>query len=73
LLPKNLHQAAFALRAFNIEVAAIKDQVSDPTIGKMRLQFWTDAISAIYSGGPVPNHPVIHELKVRKLPQICES
>jgi NADH dehydrogenase [ubiquinone] 1 alpha subcomplex assembly factor 6 len=64
LLPKNLHQAAFSLRAFNIEIAAVKDQITDSKIGLMRLQFWTDAINAIYAGGNVPNHPVVLELQV---------
>lgn len=60
-----MHQAAFSLRAFNIEVAGVKDQISDTKIGLMRLQFWTDAINAIYTGGNVPNHPVVRELQVR--------
>lgn len=46
--PKELRTAQYAIRAFNVELASIRESVSNPTIGKMRMQFWKDAIDNIY-------------------------
>ncbi|CAL7948936.1 unnamed protein product [Xylocopa violacea] len=61
LLSHETRAAAFAIRAFNVEVAQIKDQVSDYKIGEMRLKFWTDALNDTYKGNP-PRSPVMLEL-----------
>lgn len=61
LLPHNIKSATFAIRAFNVEVAQVEDQVSDNRIGAMRLQFWTDAVNNIYNDQP-PRNPVSLEL-----------
>jgi len=61
LLPRNIKSAAFAVRAFNVEVAQVEDQVSDSKIGAMRLQFWTDALNKTYNDNP-PRSPVALEL-----------
>ena len=50
-----------ALYAFNIEVARIREAVSEPGIGEIRLQWWADAIEAIYAGN-TPDHPVAQAL-----------
>ncbi|KAK3919118.1 NADH dehydrogenase (ubiquinone) complex I, assembly factor 6 [Frankliniella fusca] len=52
---------AFAIRAFNIEVANVEEQVSQTTIGLMRLKFWEDAIDKIFQDNP-PQHPVAQEI-----------
>ncbi|CAK9814618.1 NADH dehydrogenase (ubiquinone) complex I, assembly factor 6 [Anthophora quadrimaculata] len=52
---------AFAIRAFNVEVAQVKDQVSDFKIGEIRLKFWIDALNNIYKGNP-PQNPIMLEL-----------
>jgi len=44
----------FALHAFNAEVARVRDIVSDPMLGEIRLQWWRDAIMNGAGGG----HPV---------------
>jgi len=62
LIPATARRAAFAARAFSCEVAGVRDSVTDRTIGLMRVQFWKDAISAIYEGRSVPQHPVVMEL-----------
>lgn len=63
LLPAGLHQPAFAIRAFNAEVASVKDSVSDRTIGLMRMQFWKNTIEDIcQSSKAPPAHPVAQEL-----------
>ncbi len=43
----------FALHAFSIEVARIRDTVSDPTLGEIRLQWWRDALTTGGGGHPV--------------------
>ncbi|KAL7412262.1 isoprenoid synthase domain-containing protein [Mrakia frigida] len=50
--------AFFALRAFNIELASIQETVSNPAIGRMRLQFWRDAVRDLSNGLPPPLHPI---------------
>ncbi|THU87048.1 hypothetical protein K435DRAFT_745713 [Dendrothele bispora CBS 962.96] len=55
--PKELQGGYFALKAFYVELAMIQDNVSNPTIGMMRMQFWRDAIKAISDGNP-PKHPI---------------
>ncbi|XP_076749962.1 NADH dehydrogenase (ubiquinone) complex I, assembly factor 6 homolog sicily [Xylocopa sonorina] len=61
LLSREFRAAAFAIRAFNIEVAQVKDQVSDYRIGEMRLKFWTHSLNDTYNGNP-PRSPVMLEL-----------
>ncbi|KAJ8041694.1 NADH dehydrogenase (ubiquinone) complex I, assembly factor 6 [Holothuria leucospilota] len=61
LLPDVSRSSVVALRAFNIELATIKDNVSRVEIGKMRIQFWKEAVEDIYKGIP-PHHPVAEEL-----------
>jgi phytoene synthase len=36
----------FALYAFNAEVARVREHVSQPILGEMRLQWWVDALNA---------------------------
>ncbi len=50
-----------ALYAFNLEVARTREQVSEPMIGEIRLQWWRDALDAIYKGSP-PEHEVAQAL-----------
>jgi phytoene synthase len=48
-----------ALAAFYYEVARAPEAVSEPMIGEIRLQWWRDAITAIYADGALPAHPVV--------------
>jgi phytoene synthase len=50
-----------ALYAFNIEVARIRETVSEPGIGEIRLQWWADSIEQIYHAN-TPDHPVAQAL-----------
>ncbi|KAK6185558.1 hypothetical protein SNE40_007764 [Patella caerulea] len=61
LLPGLSQRGAFAIRALNVELALIRDIVSEKNIGVMRLKFWQDNIDRIYQGSP-PNTPVALEL-----------
>ncbi|KAI9026173.1 isoprenoid synthase domain-containing protein [Hyaloraphidium curvatum] len=40
------------LRAFNVELAQVRDIVSNPLIGRMRMQFWRDTIEECFQGRP---------------------
>lgn len=54
-------RALFALYAFNLEIASVRERVSEPVIGQMRLQWWRDALDGIYEGN-VRAHAVAEEL-----------
>jgi phytoene synthase len=60
--PKLTRQKLMALYAFNLEVAAVADKVSDARLGEIRLQWWRDTVETIFQGGPVPDHPVVRAL-----------
>ncbi|KAL7027262.1 hypothetical protein ACKWTF_005383 [Chironomus riparius] len=55
---------AFALRAFNVELARIPTIVSDNKIALMRLKFWEDAVTKLFDKKcqSLPKHPVVEEL-----------
>lgn len=57
LLDENTRDAAFAVRAINVEMAQIRDATREQLAGQMRYQFWQDAIELIYAGRP-SRHPV---------------
>ncbi|XP_077023366.1 NADH dehydrogenase (ubiquinone) complex I, assembly factor 6 isoform X2 [Tamandua tetradactyla] len=61
LLPAESRSSAFALRAFNVELAQVKDLVSEKAIGLMRMQFWKKTVEDIYCDNP-PHQPVAIEL-----------
>ncbi|KAG2748937.1 hypothetical protein P692DRAFT_20549136 [Suillus brevipes Sb2] len=63
LYPKRFQGGYFALRAFYIELATVREAVSQTTLGQARLMFWRDAMKDIYNDKP-PRHPIalaIHE------------
>ncbi|XP_026818880.1 NADH dehydrogenase (ubiquinone) complex I, assembly factor 6 [Rhopalosiphum maidis] len=61
LLHKNIRRTGFAIRAFNIEIATLQDQISDMKIGEMRFKFWETSLIEIYKN-KIPKHPVLIEL-----------
>jgi NADH dehydrogenase [ubiquinone] 1 alpha subcomplex assembly factor 6 len=67
LLPKEYQPSFFAIRAFNIEIATIKDQIPKNTnnIARIRFQFWRDILHEMHETRKVPKHinqPVALEL-----------
>lgn len=50
-----------ALYAFNIELARIRETVSEPAPGEIKLRWWTDAVRDIRAG-TVAGHPVAQAL-----------
>jgi len=51
--PADRRGALIALYAFNQEIARVREAVSEPLLGRMRLQWWREAIDAIYAGRPI--------------------
>ena len=54
--------AVMALHAFDMEVARIRGLVSEPLLGRIRLQWWRDSVAALFNGGVCAAHPVIEAL-----------
>ncbi len=59
--PAEAREALFALYAFDHEIGKVRDLVSQPMAGLIRLQWWRDALDAIAGGRP-PAHPVAEAL-----------
>ena len=53
----------WALLAFNYEIARIRELVSEPELGEIRLQWWLETVEGIYRGVSV-DHPVALALAV---------
>ncbi|HVJ51316.1 MAG TPA: phytoene/squalene synthase family protein [Aliidongia sp.] len=56
--PASLRPDLWALLAFNLEIARVREVVSQPILGQIRLQWWRDAIGEIYDGKPARRHEV---------------
>ncbi|KAI8817577.1 isoprenoid synthase domain-containing protein [Fimicolochytrium jonesii] len=56
-VPARSRDAVWAVRAFNVETALIRESVKDSLLGKARIQWWRDAVDDVFAGRP-PNHPV---------------
>ena len=62
-VPAVPRRALLAIYAFNVEISRVRDQVSQPLPGEMRLQWWTDMLAGAGHGG-VEGNPVAAELKL---------
>jgi phytoene synthase len=60
--PTRSRESLFALYAFNYEVARVRETVSEPVLGQIRLQWWRESIAAAFDGGPVRHHIVVEAL-----------
>ena len=60
-LPAVQRRALLALHAFNVEITRVREQVSQPLPGEMRLQWWTDMLEGA-GHGDVEGNPVAAEL-----------
>ena len=60
-VPSDQRRALLAIYAFNVEIARVREQVSQPLPGEMRLQWWTDLLDGRGHGG-VEGNPVAAEL-----------
>ncbi|MEH6495598.1 MAG: squalene/phytoene synthase family protein [Pseudomonas marincola] len=59
--PKDSRDCLFAILAFNIEIARVRETVSEPLLGDIRLQWWRDALTGL-SGNISKSHPVVEAL-----------
>jgi phytoene synthase len=60
-LPAAQRRALIAIYAFNVEISRVREQVSQPLPGEVRLQWWTDMLAGAGHGG-VEGNPVAAEL-----------
>lgn len=59
--PDHLRPGLLALYAFNIEIARIRETVSEAMLGEIKLKWWHDAIESLYAGAQT-GHPVTEAL-----------
>jgi phytoene synthase len=50
--PAPAREDLLALGAFNLELARVREQVSEPMLGRIRLQWWREAVGELYAGTP---------------------
>jgi phytoene synthase len=62
-VPAESRRALLAIYAFNVEISRVREQVSQPLPGEVRLQWWTDMLAGAGHGG-VEGNPVAAELKL---------
>src|SRR5882672_3866044 len=60
-VPAERRRALLAIYAFNVEISRVREQVSQPLPGEVRLQWWTDMLAGSGHGG-VEGNPVAAEL-----------
>ena len=60
--PVEVRKVLFPIYAFNVEVARAPWVTQEAIIAEMRLQWWTDALEEIASGGIVRRHEVVTPL-----------
>ena len=49
--PADRRPGLFALLAFGLEIAKVRESVTEPLLGQIRLQWWREAIDEIYDDG----------------------
>lgn len=59
--PAEKRAALYALYAFNYEISRIREGVSEPMLGEIRLQWWREAIDDVYQG-TVRSHDILPSL-----------
>jgi len=60
-VPAAERRALLALYAFNVEIVRVRDQVTQPLPGEIRLQWWTDMLEG-HVHGSAEGNPVAAEL-----------
>lgn len=61
LAPRAARPHLLALYALDIELVSIRDKITEPLAGELRLQWWRDSVAALYHGG-TGDHPVLQAL-----------
>ena len=60
--PRERRGALFALYAFNVEIARVREVVRDPVAGEIRLQWWSDVLAGD-GRWEIEAHPVASALR----------
>jgi NADH dehydrogenase [ubiquinone] 1 alpha subcomplex assembly factor 6 len=60
--PADRRDAVLSLFAFNYEIAKTREVVTEPTLGRIRLQWWREGIEQVFAGGAVRSHEVLTPL-----------
>jgi len=60
--PADRREALFALFAFNYEIARVREIVTQPMLGQIRLQWWREIVDAAYAGAPPRQHEIAEPL-----------
>jgi phytoene synthase len=80
-VPADKRRALLALYAFNVEIVRVREQVSQPLPGEIRLQWWTDMLAGA-GHGDVTSNPVAaellwaigrHQLPVERLAKLIDT
>jgi phytoene/squalene synthetase len=67
-LPKNKFLEIESLLLLNLEIARIKNKVTEPMIGLIRLAWWKEAIAEIFNNSlPPKDHKIIQDIKTLNL------
>ncbi|PPR64721.1 MAG: hypothetical protein CFH10_00165, partial [Alphaproteobacteria bacterium MarineAlpha4_Bin2] len=60
--PREQREDIFSLYAFNLEIAKTREMVSENMLGAIRLQWWREAIEAIYAEDNLRKHAIVEAL-----------
>lgn len=60
--PADRRDALMALYAFNYEIARTREVVTEPVLGRIRLEWWRETIEEIYVRGVPRSHEVVEPL-----------
>lgn len=60
--PAQNREKIFTLLALNYELAVIRESVSNPLLGRIRLQWWREGVEALAQGHPPARHDVMESL-----------
>ena len=58
--PADQHDALLAVFAFHAEVSEVPNEVSDPGVGAVKLEWWREELGRVFAGAP--RHPVSQAL-----------
>lgn len=56
-------RSLFAIRAFNVVILTSIEKVSKPVFAEARINFLKTGLNNIYKKEPIPDHPILQELK----------
>lgn len=72
-LPDARRESVHALFAFDAELARVREAVSEPLLGQMRLQWWRESIGRLYACVPDSGAPAAHPVLEALAPVIVDA